>query len=209
MSGFARCKNLSNLASNRSASSGFLLIVFAAGIAILAASSNAKAQDEPFDPNAAPPPIKRMSADEEKRLESAESPNDRVKLAVDLMEARLRNAESNAASAEYKEMYRDLGAFQALMDDTIDYLYKALADRKKVFDSFKRFEIKLRSFAPRLALIRREIPLEYDPYVRDLLKYLRDARSKAVDPLFGDPPAPRTKSASGSGSDTLNNRPLR
>ena len=189
----------------RRASQSFFLAAITASVIVISAGTGVRAQDEPFDPNAAPPPIKRMSADEEKQLQSAENPNDRVKRAVDLMDARLNSAEANASAAEYAQMYRNLGAFQAIMDDTIDYLYKALADRKKVFDSFKRFEIKLRGFAPRLALIRREIPQEFDPYVRNLLKYLREARSKAVEPLFGDPPTPRTKGARGPNSERFNN----
>lgn len=185
MPGFGRCKIFSNLASNRSAGPGFLLIVFAAGIAILAASSNAKAQDEPFDPNAAPPPIKRMSKDEQKRLDAADGPKSRVNAAIDLMESRLSSAESEASAGRYDAMFVHLGAFHAIMSDTIDFLYEATKRREKVFDSLKRIEIKLRAFAPRLALLRREIPPAYDHYVRELLKYLRETRSKALDPLFG------------------------
>ena len=51
----------------------------------------------------------------------------------------------------------------------------------------------LRGFAPRLGLLRREIPAEYDYYVRVLIKYLRDARSKAIEPLFGDTVVPNRR----------------
>ena len=39
-------------------------------------------------------------------------------------------------------------------------------------------------------LIRREIPVEYDPYLKSLIRYLRDARTKAVEPLFADTVVP-------------------
>jgi hypothetical protein len=166
-----------------------LFALCTAFVAFFLSVSVVLAQDEPFNPDAAPPPIKRMSKDEQKRLNDADGPKSRVNTAVDLMELRLRYAENEAAAAQYDVMFNHLGAFQAIMDDTIDYLYQALNRREKVFDSFKRFEIKLRGFATRLALIRREVPPAYDPYVRDLLKHLREARSKAVDPLFGELPS--------------------
>jgi hypothetical protein len=72
------------------------------------------------------------------------------------------------------------------MDDTLDFLFDNSKRSGGVLNNFKRFEIVLRTFAPRIGLIRREIPLEYDPYLKSLVRYLRDARAKAVEPLFGE-----------------------
>ena len=47
-------------------------------------------------------------------------------------------------------------------------------------------EIGLREFPPRLEAIRRDLPLEYEDYVRRLIRYLRQARTIATEPLFGD-----------------------
>jgi hypothetical protein len=55
-----------------------------------------------------------------------------------------------------------------------------------VLANLKRFEIGLRKFTPRLELIRREVPLTHEFYVRSLLKQLREARTKATEPLFGE-----------------------
>ncbi|MEK7855704.1 MAG: hypothetical protein AAB288_06415, partial [Acidobacteriota bacterium] len=63
----------------------------------------------------------------------------------------------------------------------------------KVLNNFKRLEIGLRQFRPRLELIRRGIPSEYEPYLRSLIQYVRDARAKAVEPLFGDSVVPRVR----------------
>ena len=63
----------------------------------------------------------------------------------------------------------------------------------KVSNNYKRFEMGLRQFRPRLELIRRSIPVMYEPYVRNLITYLREARAKAVEPLFSDTVVPKNK----------------
>jgi hypothetical protein len=76
--------------------------------------------------------------------------------------------------------------FEALMDDSVTYLAKKDNDSNKVLDALRKLEIGLRTFMPRLETIRRLLPLNCDDYVRKLMKNLRDARAKAVDPMFSD-----------------------
>lgn len=152
---------------------------------------SAQPPDEELD--VAPPPVRIMSKGERDQLASRTEVKERTKLALELMNARLTRAEGFTAKSEYPEMYKELGGFHALMDDTLDFLLDSGKTRDSVLNNFKRFELGLRSFAPRLGLIRRELPSEYDPYVKSLIKYLRDARSKAVEPLFGDSVVPQKK----------------
>ena len=157
-----------------------------------AASINAQPptpNDDDFDPDAAPPPVRAMSSSERTQLDQQQGLKERTKLALALMSSRLSKAEELNAKNEHKAMYDELGGFHALMDDTLEFLESA-PRKDKTLDNLKRFEMTLRSFAPRLGLIRREIPSEYDSYVRVLLKYLRDARSKAIEPLFGNSVVP-------------------
>jgi hypothetical protein len=148
--------------------------------------------DDPVDPNAVPPPVKVMSKGERAMLDARSDVKERTKLALELMSARLTRAEAFNAKGEFGEMYTELGGFHALMDDTLEFLTNSRL-RDNVLNNFKRLEIGLRAFGPRLGLIRRELPQEYDPYVRTLLKYVRDARSKAVEPLFGDSVVPQRR----------------
>lgn len=149
-------------------------------------------EEEEFDPNAAPPPVKVLSASERGQLDSKQDLKDRTKLALALMSSRLSKAEELNAKSEFSEMYSELGSFHALMDDTLEFLESA-PRKDKTLDNLKRFEMTLRSFAPRLGLIRRELPSEYDHYVKSLIRYLRDARSKAIEPLFGDSVVPQKR----------------
>lgn len=147
-----------------------------------------------FDPNAAPPPVRAMSDRERSQLDAEQGLKGRTKLALAMMSSRLSKAEEFSAKEENDAMYNELGGFHALMDDTLEFLESA-PRKDKTLDNLKRFEMTLRGFAPRLALIRREIPIEYDHYVRVLLKYLRDARSKAIEPLFGNSVVPARRNS--------------
>ncbi len=80
-----------------------------------------------------------------------------------------------------------------LLDNTLDFLGKQDSNKGKVLDNYKRLEIGLRGFAPRLETIRRDLPLRYEDYVHKLLKYVRDSRSRAVEPMFGSSVVPGHK----------------
>lgn len=167
----------------------FLLV--ACVLAVLSVVSFAQVEDDYA--LAAPPPVRAMSKAENSQLAAKTDVKDRTKLALELMGLRLTKAEGFNTKGEFAEMYNELGAFHALMDNALTFLYDSSRGADKHLDTFKRFEMALRAFAPRLGVIRRELPTEYDPYVRNLIKYLRDARSKAVEPLFGDMVVPNRR----------------
>ncbi len=132
----------------------------------------------------APPPLKILSQDEKTRLGSETEVKRRTKLALELLDLRLKRAETLDAAENFDGMFVELGAFHGLMDYTLDFLNKSDKDSGRVLNNFKRFEIVLRSFTPRLELIRRDLPIRYELYVRNLIKNLRAARTRAIEPLF-------------------------
>ncbi len=146
-------------------------------------------------PEVAPPPVKLLSKDERSSLDAkAADLKARTKLALDLMDARLDAAEKWAAGRQFDTMFNELGGFHALMDDSIEFLNRRdTGSNGKVLDNFKRLEIGLRAFSPRIEVIRRELPIRYDDYVRRLMKFVRDARTKATEPLFSDTVVPTRK----------------
>jgi hypothetical protein len=134
----------------------------------------------------APPPLSIISKAEQEQLDRAKDVGDRTKLALKLMDQRTVGAENAFSNENFDGMFRELGAFHALMEDSLAYLNQRNTGRGKVLDNFKRFEIGLRKFMPRLETIRRELPLRYEDYVRKLIIRIRDARAKATEPLFGE-----------------------
>lgn len=141
----------------------------------------------------APPPLKIVSTLERDQLESTKDVGSRTKLALKLMEARLILAEKENSKQDFDGMFREIGSFHALMDHILEFLDKSNKNKGSVLDNFKRLEIGLRKFVPRLEAIRRELPLRYEDYIRKVMIRLRDARAKATEPLFGETVVPRTR----------------
>ncbi len=145
-------------------------------------------------PDIVPPPLKLISKDEQVRLAAqSDDVRDRTKLTLQLMDGRLSNAEKLNQSRDYNLMYVELGGFHGLMDDALQYLKTQNSRNRRVLNTFKRLEIGLRGFAPRLEVIRRELPLRHEDYVRKLIRYVRVARTMATEPLFSDTVLPESK----------------
>lgn len=140
----------------------------------------------------APPPLKILSRDELASLNAIRDVKTRTQTALSLMEFRLKQAESMIEQSKLDQMYKELGSFHGLMDNTLAYLDSGEKNSNRVLNNFKRFEMGLRQFRPRLELIRRTVPSMYEPYVNNLIVYLRDARAKAVEPFFSDTVVPRS-----------------
>ena len=172
---------------------GPILTLFLVLLSVAGFGQDAFSQDESDYLDAAPPPVRAMSKGELSQLAAKQDVKDRTKLALDLMNVRLTRAEEFNSKGDFDQMYNELGCFHALMVDTLDFLYDSGKDRGGVLGNFKRFEMGLRAFAPRIGVIRRDIPTEYDPYLKSLIRHLRDARTKAIEPLFGDAVVPNVR----------------
>ena len=169
-------------------------VFLVAALILLAAVGVTSAQGVVED-NLAPPPLKVLSADEKTRLSGEGEVKRRTKLALELMDFRLKQAEKLDAAQDYDPMYVELGAFHGIMDNMLDFLNKSDKESGKVLNNFKRFEIGLRGFIPRLELMRHDMPIRYEHYLRSLGKAIRAARTKAVENLFDDTVVPDKKPA--------------
>lgn len=168
--------------------SGFLLIFLGAFCFVFNISAQ---QDVP--PEVMPPPLKFISKEEKKLLEAETDVKSRTKLALTLIDAKLKEAEVFGTQQKYREMFEKLGNFHALVDHTLDFLDRNDNGRGKVLNNFKRFEMSLRTYLTRIELIRRDLPLEYEFYVKNLGRYIRNARAKAVEPFFSETIVPNNK----------------
>ena len=175
----------------RKISPSFLLLPFYFCLFTFAFCLAAAAQDDP--PEQAPPPLRTVSKEEKTQLNDVADVKNRTKLSLDLMSGRLSAAERLGKSTDFDAMYRELGGFHGLLDYTLEFLGKQDSRNGKILDNYKRLEIGLRTFEPRLETIRRDLPLRYEDYVRKLIIYVRDSRSRAVEPMFGDSVVPTRK----------------
>jgi len=169
---------------------GLFWLLFAIFVLQLSATVSV-AQDPASD--FAPPPLKILSKNERSQMDSQTDAKSRTKISLEFMSDRLSDAERNVENKDFDGLFRDLGDFNAVMDDCLNFLARRDTGSGKVLDNFKRLEIGLREFIPRLESIRRDLPLRYEDYVRKLIKTVREARTKASDPLFADTVVPRAK----------------
>ncbi|MEJ7624595.1 MAG: hypothetical protein WKF34_11445 [Pyrinomonadaceae bacterium] len=153
-----------------------------AGLLLILLSAAAFGQD---DLELMPPPLKLFSKDELAKLNTKSDLKDRTRLTLELMNMRLAAAEAALPAANFDGIFRELGAFHALMDHSLVFVQKQYPNGKAL-DSFKRIDIALRGFLPRLESLRRDVPPRYEDYIRGLLKTTRDARTRATEPLFAD-----------------------
>jgi hypothetical protein len=164
-------------------SAGRALLFLGLFVSLIALCCSVQAQ-EPDE--TAPPPLKMLSKTERGQLTAKAEPKERTSLALQLMEARLRSAEKFRTDENYSLMYAELGGFQALMDNTLDFLLRSNIAEGKRLNSLKRLEIGLRSFVPRVEEIRRETPANFEPYLKYLIKYIGDVREKAMQSFFSN-----------------------
>ena len=170
-------------------------LVFAAAIVFFALpglAGTVRAQ-EPDIPDAVPPPLKVLSRDEKNQLKAEIDPKKHTSLALELTEGHLAKAEELSAKSEFDLMFKELGSFNAVIDEALDFLGRGDSGSGRILNSSKKLEIGLRSYSPRLEAIRRDVPSGYEPYVRNLIKTIRDARSRAIEPFFGTSVIPQQK----------------
>ncbi len=191
----------------KSAASKNSKIFFGAAVALVAlclslSSSTASAQDDRSAPLTAPPPLKILSPTERTQLESARDMKTRVRLTMELAETRLAQAERLTTAQSYDKAATELGIYQGLIEDVMQYLSKTAPNAGKIRDLYKRIELTLREQAPRLETIRRTTPAEYAINVKAAADYARGARTDALNSFYGD-----TVMRESSGKDNLKPSP--
>ncbi len=143
------------------------------------------ASAQPEGPDTVPPPAKYLAKDIKEKLLAENDEKKRVILALSLMDSSLKSSEGQITKETWDSAFRELGAFHFIMDNTLDFLIRRDNGSGRIRDAFKRYEIGLRAFAPRLELIRRDLPSRFEPYVFRLIKNVRENRAKAIEPQFG------------------------
>jgi len=161
---------------------GLLLLLF-----ILVPAVNAQeALPQPSPtPLTAPPPIKIISKEERLQLDQAADSKARIRVTIDLSAARLTRAEQLTKQAQYDDAAGEVGSYEALIQDALDYISQMKRDSNKTRDICKRLELALRSHGPRLTTMRRETPLEYAVWIKKVEEFARSARTEVLNRFYG------------------------
>jgi hypothetical protein len=136
-------------------------------------------------PLPAPPPLRLVPRAERSQLEAARDVKARLRLSVELAEARLARAEQFTSAQQFESASRELGIYQGLLEDALRFL-KEQKEQKKIRDTYKRFEITLRSHAMKLETMRRATPSEYAVNIKTITDYTKEVRGEALNGFYGD-----------------------
>lgn len=134
----------------------------------------------------APPPVFTMSGAEKSQLTNESDLKRRTQLCLMLADARLRSAEAATDREDFQAALLDLGSYQAIIENHIKFLERGSYSDGKVRDNFRRMDITLRSYTPRIETIRRTTPFEFAVHLKSILNFTRDARARALDSFFSD-----------------------
>jgi hypothetical protein len=156
------------------------------GLLCLAIYVPALRAQEPAAPQlTAPPPLKIVSREERARIDGADDSKARIRTTIELAELRLAKAEVLTSEHNFEGATGELGKYEALIDDALNYLSPMLRDKNKTRDLYKRLELALRAHGPRLTAIRRGTPLEYAIWIKQLEEFARKGRTEALNSFYG------------------------
>ncbi|HEY0378908.1 MAG TPA: hypothetical protein VGC87_18485 [Pyrinomonadaceae bacterium] len=136
------------------------------------------------------PPMKFVSRGERTQLSATRDAKSRMRASIELAEARLARAEQLTAEQNYNAASGELGIYQGLIEDALDYMDDIAKNDNKQRDTYKRLELALRTHCMRLEAIRRVTPSEYAVHVKSICESARNARSEALNSFYGDTVVP-------------------
>lgn len=149
------------------------------------AAADARAQDLVLPPQPAPPPMVYLPEDLRTQLSAARDDKARTRLSLELAEARLVRAEQQTEQKQFNAATAELGIYQALFEDALQYLHRMNDGGSRARDLFKRLEQTLHKHAARVEAMRRSTPSEFSGNLLALIRNLRDLRTEALEAFYG------------------------
>lgn len=153
--------------------------------ALTGAARETRAQSS-ADSEEAAPPMKYIPPAERALLGEARDAKARTRLSLELAETRLLRAAQYTGVEQFDAASRELGIYQAIVEDAVRFLYRQGKGDNRTRDLFKRLELTLRAHGPRIETIRRSTPSEDAVNVRAAYDAMRRARTAALNAFYGD-----------------------
>jgi len=154
------------------------------GLAFVPAVRAQDPQPQPT-PLTAPPPFKLIVKEERDQIEAENDAQKRLRLIIDLATAHLTRAEEHTAHSNYEAASAEVGMYQALIENALQFLSTSKRDSNKTRDLYKRLELALRGHGPRLTSMRRITPLEFAVWIKQVEDFARNGRTEALNSFYG------------------------
>lgn len=161
-----------------------LILLFSCADITAAHSRSMSIVQQVVEATSAPPPLRRMSADEQAKLSSADDAKKRARFTLELADRRLSQAAQLTAARDFANASLELGAYQALIDDALTQV-KNEYTFNKARDVYKKFDLNLRSHVIRLETMRRSTPSAYAVHIATTVALARRTRTAMLNMFFG------------------------
>lgn len=134
----------------------------------------------------APPPMKFIPSDARARLSEVKDIKARTKFSLELAGERLLSAEAHTQAERYDAAGVELGIYQALISDAVQFIQRSGRKDNKARDNFKRIDLALRENTPRIEKMRRMTPAQSAVHIKAALDFVRQSRTDALESFYGD-----------------------
>lgn len=157
-----------------------------------------------------PPPMRFVKRDDKSQLTNTKDAKARVRLTIELAEARLAHMEMLTSHKKFEEASESLGHYLGLIEDVMRFVGSLPRDKNSTRDLYRRLDIALRAQIPRLAVMRRDTPSDFAIHLKSAEEFARDTRTDALEIFYGntvlrEPPA--KKADANKATPTDNKRP--
>ncbi len=130
--------------------------------------------------------LKKLTAEEQAKINRESKPKNRIKAYLRVMEARLKQVRAPLSSGQYRATSEHLEIYTALVDDAARYLDGAVRPRD---NTYKQLELGLRDQLRLLEGLSRDMPAAYLEPVEQAMATVNRVRRHALDSLIsGDRP---------------------
>jgi hypothetical protein len=126
-----------------------------------------------------------VARDDRSQLTNARDAKARVRLTIDLSNARLARTEELTTQKQFEQAAEALGNYLGLVEDVRHYIGSLKVGRTNMQDICRRLDIALRGQIPRLAVLRRSTPAEYAGNIKEAEEFIRITRTEALESFFG------------------------
>lgn len=109
----------------------------------------------------------------------------RVKLTIELADARLVHMEALTSHKDFEKASEALGTYLGLIEDVMRFIGGMPREKNSTRDLYRRLDIALRAQIPRLAVMRRDTPSDYAIHLKAAEEYARNTRTEALESFYG------------------------
>lgn len=164
----------------------FSILAFAISFLVLCVPVVSAQETPVVQQPSAPPPVKMITKEDRARIDAAKDSKARLRITIELAEGHLTDAEQRSSQEDYDAASASLGQYRALIEDALSFLGSLSRDHNKTRDLYKRLELALRAQGARLTAVRRNTPLEYAVWIKDLEEFARKGRTDALNSFYGN-----------------------